>query len=105
MALGGYGINFERCCLCGRTYTGRGTAVFKRERGGIACLGCQEPSAETPPLNPDAVIAMHSAQLRPFESGCDLAWDGEKMKQIKAVLKLHQEYRLEKRLKTTRYRE
>jgi len=50
LALGGYRINLEKCCRCGRAYKGEGLAVFIPERGAVACLKCRQPSAIHPPM-------------------------------------------------------
>ena len=100
LALGGYAIHLERCCLCGRTYTGAGTAVFKREKGGIACLRCQPQSAETPALSPESAAALSDMQC-----GLDAppVLCEEVMGEIRCVIRLHREYRLEQRLRTLKY--
>lgn len=103
MSLGGYGINLEKCCVCGRTYTGQGMAVFKRERGGIACMKCQQESAVSPVMSPDTVKLMALIQSRLLDVLEDFEFTDEMMKEIKHVLKLHREYRLERRLKTFKY--
>lgn len=101
LALGGYAIRTERCCVCGRVYTHTGTAVFKREKGGIACLRCQRQSAETPPLRPETVNMLESMQQGAIaEPGC--IWEGA-TEEIRPVIDLHREYRLERRLKTLKY--
>ena len=101
LALGGYAIHMESCCVCGRHYSGAGTAVFKRERGGIACLRCQPQSAETPALSPESAATLSNMQ-------CGLIQDppapyGRVMDEIRSVIRLHREYRLEQRLKTAKY--
>ena len=103
MGLGGYSINFDRCCICGRPYKGEGRAVFKREKGRIACLKCQNESALCPGLNPETVRIIKLIQSRPgaFLKGLSLKEDI--VSEIKPLLKLHREYRLERRLKTARY--
>jgi len=103
MVLGGYGINLEKCCLCGRSYTGRGAAVFKRDRGGIACLKCQQETSLTPALSPETVELLKRLQRRPLEVLAESDPSDQSVEQISAVLRLHREYRLERRLKTTKY--
>jgi DNA repair protein RecO (recombination protein O) len=101
LALGGYAIRTERCCICGRSYTRTGTAVFKREKGGIACLKCQQQSAETPPLKPESVSMLEDMQHGAIaEPEC--IWEGV-TEEIRSVINLHREYRLERRLKTLKY--
>ncbi|PKN62963.1 MAG: DNA repair protein RecO [Deltaproteobacteria bacterium HGW-Deltaproteobacteria-15] len=101
LALGGYAIRTEKCCICGRHYTHTGTAVFKREKGGIACLRCQQKSTETPSLTPESVsILEHMQHGAIAEPGC--VWEGA-TEEIRSVIDLHREYRLERRLKTLKY--
>jgi len=103
LALGGYAIRTGRCCCCGRDYTGRGTAVFRPDRGGIACLRCQEQSTKTPPLRPSGVRALQTMQEGAVCDCADLTLTDEEIGELRAVLRLHREYRLERRLKTSRY--
>ncbi len=103
MVLGGYGISLEKCCSCGRSYTGRGAAVFKRDRGGIACLKCQQETLLTPALSPEAVELLKGLQRRPLEMLRETDLPDQSLEQIRPVLKLHREYRLERRLRTSKY--
>jgi DNA repair protein RecO (recombination protein O) len=103
MVLGGYGINLEKCCSCGRSYTGRGAAVFKRDRGGIACLKCQQETLLTPALSPETVGLLKRLQRRPLEVLRRIDLSDQSVEQIRPVLKLHREYRLERRLRTSKY--
>ena len=103
MVLGGYGINLEKCCLCERVYTGRGAAVFKRDRGGIACLKCQPETSLTPALSPEAVALLRRLQSGALEALAEIELRDQSVEQIRPVLKLHREYRLERRLRTSKY--
>jgi DNA repair protein RecO (recombination protein O) len=103
MALGGFGINLERCCTCGRTYKGEGRAVFKSDRGGVACLKCQEETAVSPGISPQVVKMIHWMQTRPFRSLMDFELGDEHIKEIRPVLRLHREYHLGKGPKTACY--
>ena len=103
MSLGGYRIDTSRCTRCGRPYQGEGTAVFKQERGGISCLKCAQPAALCPSLNPGSVKALQTFQDGTFSEAMGLQLEEEKMKELKAVLKLHREYRLERKLRTSKY--
>lgn len=105
MALGGYGIEFDRCCICGRPYKGEGRAVFKREKGGIACLKCQQESAVSPGMSPQTVKMIKLMRTRTFTSMEKLKFIDETVKEIKPVLKLHREYHLGQRPKTMNYLE
>ena len=103
MTLGGYRINLEKCCICGRKYTGEGAAAFKAEKGGIACLGCQQVTAITPRVSPDTIKAMiqiqaeHLSKLKEFDCSTDI------IPEIKPVLKLHREFHLSHRPRTACY--
>ena len=105
MALGGYGIDFDRCCICGRPYQGEGRGVFMREKGGIACLKCQQESAVSPGISPQAVNMMKLVQNKPLTSLEKLKFVNETVKEIRPILKLHREYHLGQRPKTTNYLE
>jgi DNA repair protein RecO (recombination protein O) len=103
MSLGGYRIETSRCSQCGRPYQGEGTAVFKQERGGIACLKCAHPSAISPSLQPASVKAIETLQDKTFREAMELEFGEQTMKELKTVLKRHREYRLEQRLRTSKY--
>ena len=103
MVLGGYGIHLEKCCMCGRPYAGQGKAVFLRQMGCIACLGCKQPTATAPPMDPESVKALSLMQSRSLLSAETLELTPESAREIKSVLRLHREYRLERRLKTSKY--
>ncbi len=103
MALGGYGINVEQCTMCKRPYTGQGMAAFKRERGAIACLGCEQASARTPLMGPESVKALALMQSEPLSDLLNVVLEDTTVNEIRPVLKLHREYRLERRLKTAKY--
>jgi recombinational DNA repair protein (RecF pathway) len=103
MSLGGYRINLERCCVCGRAYKGEGRAVFKREKGGIACLKCHEETAGSPGISPRTVKMIQLMQTKPFRSLMRLEFADEDVKELSPVLKLHREYHLGQRLRTACY--
>jgi len=105
MALGGYGIDLDKCCNCGRTYTGEGRAVFKRSKGGIACLKCQQESKLSPGLDHDTVKGLKTIQSDPWNEVEAFNFSDEMIREIKSVLKLHIEYRIGRRLKTAEYLE
>jgi DNA repair protein RecO (recombination protein O) len=103
MTLGGYGINVEKCCQCGRRYRGQGKAAFRPEKGGIACLKCREVSAATPGMEPDTVKT-----IQVLRSGSSVPLDEmpvseDIIRELKPVLRLHREYHLGRRLKTSAY--
>jgi DNA repair protein RecO (recombination protein O) len=103
MALGGYGINLERCAVCGRRYKGEGMAAFNREKGTVSCLKCQQASALSPAMKPDTVRILEKMQGEALSRSKSLMLGDETLREIKSVLKLHREYRLEKKLKTAKY--
>jgi len=103
MALGGYRINTEKCCICRRAYRGEGLALFVREKGGIACLKCQKQSASSPSMDPECVRILEGIQEGPFAESLASEIPQDTFETLKTVLSLHREYRLEQRLKTTRY--
>ena len=94
MSQGGYSINLEKCCICGREYTGRGTAVFKPEKGAIACMNCQKITALTPVMSPDTVNMTRLMQSKSDWIFEKLNASREFIMEIRPVLKLHREYRL-----------
>jgi len=103
MTLGGYEINLGKCALCGRSYQGEGVAVFQPEKGGIACMKCEQASALHPLMAPEAVKL-----LRRFQEGSLSPEEAqgppeEALQQVRNVLKLHREYRLEQKLRTSKY--
>jgi DNA repair protein RecO (recombination protein O) len=103
MALGGYRINLEECAVCGRNYKGEGPAVFNREKGTISCLKCHQPSALSPRMKPESVKALNTMQTQPIAQSKTLALPEETLVEIRTVLRLHREYRLERKLKTAKY--
>ncbi|MFH1083371.1 MAG: DNA repair protein RecO [Pseudomonadota bacterium] len=105
MTLGGYKINFEKCCKCGRDYVGEGRAVFKQSKGGIACLKCEQESKLSPGLGPATVKALNAIQSTPWGMGEAPGLNDEMIREVKPVLKLHMDYRIGRRLKTAEYLE
>lgn len=105
MTLGGYKIELEKCCFCGRNYAGEGRAVFERSRGGIACLKCRHESELLPGLSPYSVNALSIMQSSQGEQDETVVFDNEIIHEISPVLKLHIEYQIGKRLKTAEYLE
>ncbi|KPK18421.1 MAG: hypothetical protein AMK69_24880 [Nitrospira bacterium SG8_3] len=103
MTLGGYGINSDKCSICGRPYKGEGRAVFKRDKGGIACLKCQQETAISPGLDPKTVEVIRLIQTHPLGSLVKLQLTEEIAEELKPILKLHREYHLGQRPKTANY--
>ena len=105
MTMGGYGISLDHCTICGRQYKGEGRAVFRRDKGGIACLKCQEETAISPGLDPQAVEMIKVMKAHSLNSLMKLQMKEEIGKEIKPVLKLHREYHLGQKPKTATYLE
>jgi DNA repair protein RecO (recombination protein O) len=105
MALGGYSINLEKCSICGRVYKGQGTAVFRPDTGGIACMKCQGVTKTTPSICPDTVSMIKRIQSGLSKECFDDCTSKDFLVEIRPVLKLHREYRLENRPKTAGYLE
>ena len=105
MALGGYAINVDKCCNCGRPYAGEGRAVFRRSKGGIACLRCERESRFSPTLGPETVKALRHVQSGAKSKVKSLSLTDQVIDEIKPVLKLHVQYRLGQRLKAAKYLE
>lgn len=103
MALGGFSINLDKCCICGRKYTGQGTAVFRPDTGGIACMRCQEVTRMTPAMCPETVNTVDTIQKSLTKDCIGNCYPVEFLSEIKPVLKLHREYRLERRPKSSNY--
>ena len=93
----------EECAVCGRSYKGEGPAVFNREKGTISCLKCHQPSALSPQMKPGSVKALNTMQTQPIAESKTLSLPEETLVEIRTVLRLHREYRLEKKLKTAKY--
>jgi len=104
MALGGYELNLEKCCECGRPYTGKGRAVFKRSKGGIACGRCEKESELSPGLGPDAVREIKGID-ETLRSLPDPLLSEESICQIRPILDLHIAYRIGRRLKASSFLE
>lgn len=103
MTLGGYGINSDKCSICGRPYKGEGRAIFKRDKGGIACLKCQQETAISPGLDPQTVEMIRLIQTHPLGLLMKLQLKEDIAGELKPVLKLHREYHLGRRPKTANY--
>jgi len=104
MALGGYGLNLEKCCECGRPYREKGRAVFKRSKGGIACQGCEKESVLSPGLGPGAVREIKGIDGT-LQCLAGLPLSEESICEIRPILDLHIEYRIGRRLKASSFLE
>jgi DNA repair protein RecO (recombination protein O) len=100
MSHGGFKINLERCCRCGRAYTGEGTAVFRPEKGAIACMKCHQITVLSPKLSPETVKFIKILYSEPSSFFDQPAVDDRILSEIKPVLKLHREYHLGRGPKT-----
>ena len=105
MALGGYRINLERCCCCGRSYKGEGLAVFIPEQGTVACTKCRQPSAIHPSMGPETVKAIARLQTGSLCESAPQDLTETILEEISGILKLHRDYRLEQKLRTGKYME
>ena len=103
LSLGGYRINLEKCCRCGRVYMGEGLAVFVPERGAVSCLKCRQPSAIHPSMGPETVKALARLQTGSLCESAPQDMTETVLKEISGILKLHREHRLEQKLRTTKY--
>lgn len=103
MTLGGYAVNLDKCCVCGRTYAGAGRAVFNRDKGGIACMKCQRESPSSPGLDPSSVRAFKAVQELSWEKVSELELGDDTITEMKQTLTFHIEYRLGQRLKTAKF--
>ncbi|HOP46150.1 MAG TPA: DNA repair protein RecO [Desulfobacteraceae bacterium] len=106
MSLGGYAINLDKCCDCGRKYSGAGRAVFKPNRGGISCLNCEKESKYSKCLEPDTVNKLRMLQSEEVNSRIENFELSKKLiDELKPVLKLHIDYHIGRKLKSAEYLE
>lgn len=105
MALGGFAIRLEACSVCGRAYRGEGRAVFDPEAGGLACLGCRSESTLYPGLSPETTRVMRRVQAGPWHDIRDVGFGAAVAGELRPVLRLHRDRRLERELRTARYLE
>lgn len=101
MKLGGFGIHLHGCSVCKRPYKEEGRAVFKCERGGVACLGCARETAGSPGMNPASVKTLDRLQEGWWPEHKSLHLDEEVIMELQPVLTKHIEYRIGRRLKTS----
>ncbi len=101
MTLGGYEIQLHECTICKRSYEGQGRAVFKAERGSIACLRCAKETAESPGMNPLSVKTLDRLQSGWWPERASLHLEEEVIQELRPVLTRHIEYRIGRRLKTS----
>ncbi len=101
MALGGYGVDFSRCCRCGRSYAGQGRAVFIKHKGGIACLACEKSCTQSPGLSPPSVSAWCRFQACHSAASDHLSIADPEITELRPALTLHMDYCLGKKMKST----
>ncbi|MFZ0450511.1 MAG: DNA repair protein RecO [Desulfatiglandaceae bacterium] len=103
MTLGGFRIQLDKCCRCGRPYHGEGRAAFQCARGGIACLKCERETAGSPGLGPISVNFLEGLQSGWWPENESFDLGANVLQELQPVLKQHIAYRIEKRLKTLAY--
>lgn len=103
MKIGGFGINVSKCGLCGRPYKGKGKAVFYPPSGSVVCLACKRESALTPGMGPNSVSILERIQSSDSSLGNVLGLSDDIEAELKAVLMVHIENCLGKRLKSAQY--
>jgi DNA repair protein RecO (recombination protein O) len=103
MSHGGFRINLNRCCDCGRSYTGAGAAVFNPEKGCISCMKCRQVTARTPRLSPDTIKFIAMLYEKSPDIFDEMQADEKILSEIKPVLKLHREYHMGHQPKTAIY--
>ncbi len=94
MKIGGYGINLERCQICGRRYEGKGKGVFLPQKGGIGCLKCVKDFPSSFLLDPDEIRL-----LKILQESLDIK-EVTKVSKLKEILEAHIRYILGERLKS-----
>ena len=97
MKLGGFGINLSQCNLCNRRYEGKGRALFHPPSGSIVCLSCEKESALNPGMNPKTVQVLNYFQSTDLSLLKNVQYDDDIITELKRVLMLHVEHRLEKK--------
>lgn len=105
MSHGGFRINLETCCKCGRTYTGEGVAVFRPEKGAIACMKCHQVTTASPRLSPGSIGFIKMLYDKSLSDLDQSTVDEKVLSEIRPVLKLHREYHLGRQPKTACYLE
>ena len=101
--IGGYGINLDKCCTCGREYKGEGISIFQPSKGGIECLKCGRISAVSPALSPSTVRVLKKIQSKALDLFENLNLSDDMISEMKPLLRLHREYHLGRRLKTSKF--
>ncbi len=105
MAIGGFRINIDECSICKRIYTGKGRAIFRADRGGIVCMGCDKESQNKPGMEPETVKLLKMIYDFPFNQAKELRLSKSAYDELIEVIKAHRDYRLELPIRTWKYLE
>jgi DNA repair protein RecO (recombination protein O) len=97
MAIGGFAVSMSNCCICGRSYEGKGRAVFLPGRGAIACLRCERETPNTPGLSPAAARFLMAAQKKALDPSLFDGIGPPELDEVRNALSRHMDYRLGKR--------
>ena len=102
MALGGFGINFEKCSACGEKYNGNAPVVFAPPTGGFLCSACKNKFAAYPKLSSEAVSAMEMIQ-KGFHLSAENMYSKKILDELDTAIKLHINYRIGKNFPRIEY--
>jgi DNA repair protein RecO (recombination protein O) len=103
MRSGGFGINLSTCSVCGRSYKGKGRALFDPSAGSLTCMSCGKETSLMPGLNPDSVNFLEIIQSPEISLTDKLNLKADALVELKEALRLHVEHHLGRRLKSSRY--
>lgn len=103
MAIGGFAVSLSNCCICGRSYEGRGRAVLLPGRGAIACLRCARETPGTPGLSPEAARFLKAAQKDALDLSLFVGTGQGALDELRNALSRHMDYRLGKRPSSGRF--
>ena len=103
MKISGFAINLTRCGKCGRSYKGKGRALFCTEKGSILCMACEKETALLLGMEPETVRTLKQIQLSDPPYPSIPAFSEETFMELKKVLIAHTEYHIGKKLKSARY--
>ena len=103
MALGGFGINFEKCSACGEKYNGNAPVIFAPPAGGILCYECKNKFASYPKLSPEAVSAMETIQ-KGVHMSAENMYSPKILNELNTVIKFHMIYRIGENFSRVEYK-
>lgn len=103
MALGGFGINFEKCSSCGESYNGNTPIAFAPPMGGILCSECKNKFAVYPKLSSEAVFAMEAMQ-KGLHMSVENMYSKKILGELNTAIKLHINYRIGENFSKTDYK-